>query len=189
MQRVSNLSSPLLLSALLLSPLLLSALLLSAYLLHSAPLRFSSLLCSSLLLLSALLLSASPLCSAPLRPDELWVRGEHSLLEARLFPALHPREGAISVEVGVGWLLGGAECLQRWREAWRLSLKEVLSLTHLEPELQWREELLLLAGRRRVFDALMSRTDVCLLPCFRAAVLGGQQGALLETLDSESTNT
>uniref|UniRef100_A0A3Q2QVR9 Fucose kinase n=1 Tax=Fundulus heteroclitus TaxID=8078 RepID=A0A3Q2QVR9_FUNHE len=106
-----------------------------------------------------------------------------SLLEARLFPVLHPRGGAVGLEGGVGWLLGGPGCLQRWREAWRVSLREVLSLTHQEAELQWREELLFLVGRRRVTDALRSRTDVCLLPCFRAAVQGGQQGALLETLD------
>uniref|UniRef100_A0A672YRS4 L-fucose kinase n=1 Tax=Sphaeramia orbicularis TaxID=375764 RepID=A0A672YRS4_9TELE len=121
------------------------------------------------------------------RPEELWVRGEQpSLLEARLFPVLHPRGGAVGLEGGVVWLLGGAGSLQMWREAWRLSLKEVLSLTHQEAELQWREELLFLAGRRRVFDALMSRSDVCLLPCFRAVVLGGQQGLLLETLDSRA---
>ncbi|XP_037622224.1 L-fucose kinase [Sebastes umbrosus] len=120
-----------------------------------------------------------------IQPEELWVRGERrSLLEARLFPVLHPRGGAVGLEGGVGWLLGGAGCLRRWREAWRLSLKEVMSLTCQEAELQWREELLFLAGRRRVMDALRSRTDVCLLPCFRAAVLGGQQRALLEALDS-----
>uniref|UniRef100_A0A3Q0SS81 Fucose kinase n=1 Tax=Amphilophus citrinellus TaxID=61819 RepID=A0A3Q0SS81_AMPCI len=118
-------------------------------------------------------------------PEELWVQGEQrALLEARLFPVLHPRGGAVGLEEGVGWLLGGPGCLQGWREAWRLSLKEVLMLTHQEAELQQREELLFLAGRRRVTDTLTSRTDVCLLPCFRAAVLGGQQGALLETLDS-----
>lgn len=89
----------------------------------------------------------------------------------------------MGLEEGVGWLLGRPGCLRRWREAWRLSLAEVLSLTHQEVELRWREELLFLAGRRRVTDTLRSRTDLCLLPCFRAAVLGGQQGALLETLD------
>ncbi|XP_073327982.1 L-fucose kinase [Pagrus major] len=120
-----------------------------------------------------------------IQPEDLWVTGEQrSLLEARLFPVLHPREGAVGVGGGVGWLLGGDGCLQSWRKAWRLSLKEVMSLTHQEAELQWREELLFLAGRRGVIDALRSRSDVCLLPCFRAAVLGGQQGALLETLDS-----
>ncbi|KAG7232215.1 hypothetical protein INR49_009408 [Caranx melampygus] len=106
-----------------------------------------------------------------IQPEELWVRGERrSLLEARLFPVLHPRGGAVGLEGGVGWLLGGGGCLQRWREAWRLSLKEVLSLTHQEAELQWREELQFLAGRRRVSDALRSRSDACLLPCFRAAL-------------------
>uniref|UniRef100_A0A672HET9 L-fucose kinase n=1 Tax=Salarias fasciatus TaxID=181472 RepID=A0A672HET9_SALFA len=117
--------------------------------------------------------------------SDLWVRGEpHSLLEARLFPVLHPRGGIVGLEGGVAWLLGGGGRLQEWREAWRLSLREVLSLSHQEAELQWREELLLLAGRRGVTDALRSRSDACLLPCFRAAVLGGQQDALLETLDT-----
>lgn len=91
----------------------------------------------------------------------------------------------MGVEGGVSWLLGGPGpgSLQMWREAWKLSLKEVMALTHQEAELQWREELLFLAGRRRVADALCNGTDVCLLPCFRAAVLGGQHRALLETLD------
>ncbi|KAM3869804.1 L-fucose kinase [Diretmus argenteus] len=120
-----------------------------------------------------------------IQPEELWLTGgQRSLLEARLFPVLHPRGGAVGLEGGVGWLLNGdGGSLRRWREAWRLSLKEVLTLTHQEAELRWREELLFLAGRRRVIDSLKSRTDTCLLPCFRAAVLGGQQGALLETLD------
>ncbi|RVE72163.1 hypothetical protein OJAV_G00058910 [Oryzias javanicus] len=120
-----------------------------------------------------------------IQPEELWIKGEqHSLLDARLFPVLHPRGGALSVEGGAGWLLGGPGSLQRWRESWRLSLREVLSLTRQEAELQWREELLYLVGRKRVTDALRSRSNVCLLPCFRAAVLGGHQGALLETLDN-----
>uniref|UniRef100_A0A1A8EKU9 L-fucose kinase n=2 Tax=Nothobranchius korthausae TaxID=1143690 RepID=A0A1A8EKU9_9TELE len=126
--------------------------------------------------------------STGVQPEELWVTGEQrSLLEAHLFPVLHPKGGAVDLEGGVGWLLGGLGCLRRWREAWRLSLREVLSLTHQEAELQWREELLFLAGRRRVADSLQSRGNVCLLPCFRAAVLGGQQEALLETLDSIAT--
>ncbi|XP_041651831.1 L-fucose kinase [Cheilinus undulatus] len=130
-----------------------------------------------------------------IQPEELWIRGERrSLLEARLFPVLHPRGGAVGLDGGVSWLLGGGgggeggegggTSLRRWREAWRLSLREVMSLTHQEAELQWREALLFLSGRRRVSDALRTRSDVCLLPCFRAAVMGGQQGALLETLDS-----
>ncbi|XP_033823761.1 L-fucose kinase [Periophthalmus magnuspinnatus] len=121
-----------------------------------------------------------------IQPEELWCHGEQRcLLGARLFPVLRPRAGVLGLEGGVAWLLGGgANGLQSWRDAWRLSLKEVMSLTHQEAELHWREELLYLSGRRRVRDALIGRSDVCLLPCFRAAVMGGQQGALLETLDN-----
>lgn len=64
-----------------------------------------------------------------------------------------------------------------------------MSLTHQEAELHWREELLFLSGRRRVKDALIGRSDACLLPCFKAAVMGGQQGALLETLDNIASGT
>lgn len=125
-----------------------------------------------------------------IQPEELWCHGEERcLLGARLFPTLHPRAGAVGLEGGVALLMGGAGGLQSWREAWRLSLKEVISLTHQEAELRWREELLFLSGRRRVSDALRSRSDVCLLPCFRAAVMGGQQGALLETLDNIATGS
>ncbi|XP_056137795.1 L-fucose kinase [Lampris incognitus] len=120
-----------------------------------------------------------------IQPEELWATGsQRSLLEARLFPVFHPRGGAAGLQGGVGWLLGGPGSLESWRESWRLSLKEVMSLTHQEAELQWREELLFLAGRRRVIDTLTGHKAVSLLPCFRAAVLGGQQEKLLETLDS-----
>lgn len=119
-----------------------------------------------------------------IQPEELWMKREkRPLLEAQLFPVFSPRGGAVGLEEGVSWLLGGGGCVQRWREAWKLSLKEVMALTHQDAELQWREDLLFLAGRRRVADALYNGTDVCLLHCFRAAVLGGQHRALLETLD------
>lgn len=120
------------------------------------------------------------------RPEELWIRGkERSLLEARLFPALDPKDGALSLERSAGCLLAGdKDSLHRWRQAWRLSLKEVMSLAHQEAELHWRDDLLFKVGRVRVVDALQGRQDVCLLPCFRAAVLGSQQRLLLETLDN-----
>ncbi|XP_053742256.1 L-fucose kinase isoform X2 [Synchiropus splendidus] len=118
------------------------------------------------------------------KPEDLWVHEDHHcLLEARLFPVLHPRAGPQGLQEGVGWLLGRGGNLHTWRESWRLSLKEVLMLTHQEAELQWREKLLHLVGRKRVVDSLTRNTDAYLLPGFRAAVLGGQQEALLKTLD------
>uniref|UniRef100_A0A8C5BCZ9 L-fucose kinase n=1 Tax=Gadus morhua TaxID=8049 RepID=A0A8C5BCZ9_GADMO len=126
-----------------------------------------------------------------IQPEDLWAPGKpHPLLEARLFPALQARGGAVGLDQGgVAWLLGGAGSLERWRGAWRLSLRELLSLTDQEAELRWREELLFLVGRRRVIDTLTSQSDDCLLPCFRAAVLGSQQGELLKTLDSIAAGT
>uniref|UniRef100_A0A8C7FLE2 L-fucose kinase n=1 Tax=Oncorhynchus kisutch TaxID=8019 RepID=A0A8C7FLE2_ONCKI len=116
---------------------------------------------------------------------DLWGSGRsQSLMEARLFPVFQPRGGAVGLEVGVCWLLGGPGALEQWRAVWRLSLREVLSLTDQEGELRWREALFFQVGRRRVMDNLKSQSDRGLLPSFRAAVLGGQHEELLCTLDS-----
>uniref|UniRef100_A0A8C7QCP5 L-fucose kinase n=1 Tax=Oncorhynchus mykiss TaxID=8022 RepID=A0A8C7QCP5_ONCMY len=120
-----------------------------------------------------------------IQPEDLWGSGRsQSLMEARLFPVFQPRGGAVGLEVGVCWLLGGPGALEQWRAVWRLSLREVLSLTDQEGELRWREALFFQVGRRRVMDNLKSQSDRGLLPSFRAAVLGGQHEELLCTLDS-----
>uniref|UniRef100_A0A672QA91 L-fucose kinase n=1 Tax=Sinocyclocheilus grahami TaxID=75366 RepID=A0A672QA91_SINGR len=94
-----------------------------------------------------------------------------------------PRSGRVGLE-GVCWLLGGPGGLDSWREAWRLSLRDILILTDQQTELHWREELFFNVGRRRAVDALQGHTDLSLLPFFRAAVLAGQQEELLQVLDS-----
>uniref|UniRef100_A0A4W4DQI8 L-fucose kinase n=1 Tax=Electrophorus electricus TaxID=8005 RepID=A0A4W4DQI8_ELEEL len=124
-------------------------------------------------------------------PEELWgaecgVR--RCLLDARLFPVFKPHGGAVGLE-GVRFLLGGSGTTESWRAAWRLSLKEVLSLADQQGELRWREELFFSAGRRRAVDTLKGHTDHNLLPSIRAAVLGGQQGALLQALDSVASSS
>ncbi|KAJ8249080.1 hypothetical protein GJAV_G00230970 [Gymnothorax javanicus] len=106
-----------------------------------------------------------------------------SILDARLFPVFQPRVGAVGLE-GVGWLLGGAWGVEQWRGSWRLSLREVLSCADQQRELLWREELFFHAARRRAGDALKGRTNRGFLPGIRAAVLGGQQEALLRMLDT-----
>ncbi|XP_062402787.1 L-fucose kinase isoform X2 [Sardina pilchardus] len=124
-----------------------------------------------------------------IRPEELWGTSsesntQRSLWEARLFPVFQPRDGAVGLD-GVSWLMSGSPgALEWWRGAWRLSLREVLSLTDQEGELRWREELLFRAARRRAVDTLTGHSDHSLLPSIRAAVLGGQQGELLSALDN-----
>ncbi|KAL0967867.1 hypothetical protein UPYG_G00258650 [Umbra pygmaea] len=120
-----------------------------------------------------------------IQPDDLWGFGKsHSLMEARLFPVFRPRGGAVGVEFGVCWLLGGLGPLEQWRASWRLSLREVLYLTDQEGELHWREALFFQVGRRRVQDNLNCQSNRGMLPSFRAAVLGGHHTDLLSTLDS-----
>ncbi|XP_056595868.1 LOW QUALITY PROTEIN: L-fucose kinase [Triplophysa dalaica] len=105
------------------------------------------------------------------------------LLDARLFPVFMPHSGPVGLE-GLSWLLGGPGQLKNWREAWRLSLRDILILTDQQMELRWREELFFCMGRKRVVDTLQGHTDLSLLSFFRAAVLAGQHEELLRTLDS-----
>ncbi|XP_007235113.3 L-fucose kinase [Astyanax mexicanus] len=126
-----------------------------------------------------------------IQPEELW--GAESgacrcLLDARLFPVFVPKGGPVGLE-GVSFLLGSSGSAESWRAAWRLSLREVLSLTDQQEELQWREKLFFSSGQRRAVDTLRGHTDHNLLPFIRAAVLGGQQGELLEALDSVASSS
>ncbi|KTF95121.1 hypothetical protein cypCar_00026094 [Cyprinus carpio] len=105
------------------------------------------------------------------------------LLDARLFPVFMPHSGPVGLE-GVCWLLGGAGGLDSWREAWRLSLRDILILTDQQRELRWREELFFSVGRRRAVDTLQGHMNLSLQPFFRAAALSGQQEELLQVLDS-----
>lgn len=93
-----------------------------------------------------------------------------------------PRSGSVGLE-GVCWLLGGAGVRDSWKEAWRLSLRDIVMLTDQQTELRRREELFFSVGRRRAVDALQGHTDLNLLPFFRAAALASQQEALLQALD------
>ncbi|XP_048886958.1 L-fucose kinase isoform X1 [Brienomyrus brachyistius] len=122
-----------------------------------------------------------------IQPGEIWGTadkgaGPPCLLDARLFPVLLPSRGAVGLE-GVEGLLEGAGRVKEWREAWKLSLREVLSCTDQQEELHWRRELFFQAAQRRTVDTLKGRTEQSLLPSIRATVLGGQQENLLQTLD------
>ncbi|KAK2834608.1 hypothetical protein Q7C36_015309 [Tachysurus vachellii] len=124
--------------------------------------------------------------STGIQREDLWGAESgagQTLLDARLFMAFMPKGGTTGLD-GVHFLLGGSGSIKSWRSAWRLSLREVLFLTDQQRELQWREELLFSAGRRRAADTLKSHAAHNLLPCMRAAVLGGKQTELLNTLDS-----
>lgn len=110
------------------------------------------------------------------------------LLDARLFPVFMPHSGPVGLE-GVCWLLGGPGTLDSWKEAWRISLRDILILTDQQTELHWREELFFSVGRRRAVDTLKGHRGLNLLPFFRAAALAGQQEALLQALDSVAANS
>ncbi|KAF7701866.1 hypothetical protein HF521_001149 [Silurus meridionalis] len=124
--------------------------------------------------------------STEIQREDLWGAASgasQTLLDARLFLAFVPKRGSVGLD-GIRFLLGSPGSIEDWRSAWRLSLREVLSLTDQQSELQWREEMLFSAARRRAVDTLKGHKSHNLLPCMRAVVLGGRQSDLLSTLDS-----
>ncbi|XP_066524205.1 L-fucose kinase isoform X2 [Hoplias malabaricus] len=126
-----------------------------------------------------------------IKPEELWGAengASRSLLNARLFPVFMPKGGPMGLE-GVSLLLGGSGSADNWRAAWRLSFKEIMSLTDQQGELEWRQEVFFIAGQRRAEDALKCHTNENLLPFIRAAVLNGKQEELLQTLDSVASDS
>ncbi|NWR80720.1 FUK kinase, partial [Centropus unirufus] len=121
------------------------------------------------------------------REGDLWdaetPRRSRCLLNARLFPVLHPCE-ALGLQ-DVLWLLApvATERLARWRAAWRMSWQELLPCLDKEAELGARRALFFLQGQRKVRRVLLGRQDCSLLPLTRSAVHEGYHEAVLGTLD------
>ncbi|KAI5614886.1 L-fucose kinase [Silurus asotus] len=129
--------------------------------------------------------------STGIQREDLWGAASgasQTLLDARLFLAFVPKRGSVGLD-GIRFLLGSPGSIEDWRSAWRLSLREVLSLTDQQSELQWREEMLFSAARRRAVDTLKGHKSHNLLPCMRAVVLGGRHSDLLSTLDSVASES
>ncbi|KAM4721903.1 L-fucose kinase [Rhinophrynus dorsalis] len=124
--------------------------------------------------------------------NDLWGIGthasKHSLLNAPLFPVLHPSEslGVRDVLWFLGTSYGGGELrghLQRWRSSWRMSWHQLRQYRDQERVLKNRREVFFNQAQAKLQRTLLAREERSLLPTIKAAVLEGSQELLLTTLD------
>ncbi|KAM4614483.1 L-fucose kinase [Discoglossus pictus] len=131
-------------------------------------------------------------CRTGICESHLWGYGtppsERSLLNAPLFPVLHPSE-----PLGIGdvlWFLesevgsGDARSrLQRWCSSWRMSWQQLRQHRDQERALQSRREVFFSQAQGKLQKVLLNREEQSLLPIIRAAVQEGSHQLLLTTLD------
>ncbi|XP_055477454.1 L-fucose kinase isoform X2 [Psammomys obesus] len=124
-----------------------------------------------------------------IRDWDLWdpdtAPSDRCLLNARLFPVLHP-ERALGPK-DVLWMLhpqgDRGEALRAWRASWRLSWEQLQPCLDQAATLASRRDLFFCQALQKARHVLEARQDLCLRPLIRAAVGEGCSGPLLATLD------
>ncbi|XP_007938609.1 L-fucose kinase [Orycteropus afer afer] len=110
---------------------------------------------------------------------------QRCLLNARLFPVLHPSRALGPRDLL--WMLDpqedGGEALRAWRAAWRLSWEQLQPCLDRAATLASRRDLFFLQALQKVRQVLEARQDLSLRPLIRAAVCEGCPGPLLAMLD------
>ncbi|XP_047135189.1 L-fucose kinase isoform X1 [Hydra vulgaris] len=127
-------------------------------------------------------------------PSELWspdiAENKRCMLNARLYPVYSPKD---KLDISyLLWLQGkytSHKMAARWRCCWRLSLLEILDLADPVEELTWRSNLQFQIGKKKVISDLLAKSNTCLLPFFRSAVLEGYFDKLLACLDKVAIRT
>uniref|UniRef100_A0A8C2V248 L-fucose kinase n=1 Tax=Chinchilla lanigera TaxID=34839 RepID=A0A8C2V248_CHILA len=110
---------------------------------------------------------------------------EHHLLNARLFPVLHPSRTPGPRDML--WMLDpqedGGKALQAWRASWRLSWEQLQPHLDRAATLASRRNLFFRQALQKARCVLETRQDLSLRPLIRAAVHEGCPGPLLAMLD------
>ncbi|XP_037372010.1 L-fucose kinase [Talpa occidentalis] len=110
---------------------------------------------------------------------------ECCLLNARLFPVLHPLRALGPRDML--WMLDPqedrGEALRAWRASWRLSWEQLQPFLDRAATLASRQDLFFRQALHKAQQVLETRQDLSLRPLIRAAVREGYPGPLLATLD------
>ncbi|KAM4833721.1 L-fucose kinase [Thomomys bottae] len=110
---------------------------------------------------------------------------ECHLLNARLFPVLHPSRALGPRDLL--WMLDpqddGGKALQTWRASWRLSWEQLQPHLDRAATLASRRDLFFCQALQKARHVLEARQDLCLRPLIRAAVHEGFPRPLLAMLD------
>ncbi|KAL4234744.1 hypothetical protein ACF0H5_006386 [Mactra antiquata] len=124
--------------------------------------------------------------------EDLWGQetepDDQTIFTAQLFPVFHASEKLGLQEIL--WLQGvitdndDRDILRRWRSCWRLSLKDIHSLTDLQIELESRRKLFYTVGQYDIMKALRQQENKGFRVLYNSAVIDGYTDMLLNTLDS-----
>ncbi|XP_033699872.1 L-fucose kinase isoform X3 [Tursiops truncatus] len=124
-----------------------------------------------------------------IRDWDLWdpdmPRIERCLLNARLFPVLHPSRALGPQDML--WMLdpqeAGSKALRAWRASWRLSWEQLQPCLDRAATLASRRHLFFRQALHKARHVLEARQDLSLRPLIQAAVREGCPGPLMATLD------
>uniref|UniRef100_A0A8C5LGP4 L-fucose kinase n=1 Tax=Jaculus jaculus TaxID=51337 RepID=A0A8C5LGP4_JACJA len=124
-----------------------------------------------------------------IRDWDLWdpdtPSSERCLLNARLFPVLHPLRALGPRDML--WMLhpqkDGGEALRVWRASWRLSWEQLQPCLDRTATLDARRDLFYHQALKKAQHVLEARQDLCLRPLIWTAVREGHPGPLLAMLD------
>lgn len=112
-------------------------------------------------------------------------RIERCLLNARLFPVLHPSRALGPQDML--WMLdpqeAGSKALRAWRASWRLSWEQLQPCLDRAATLASRRHLFFRQALHKARHVLEARQDLSLRPLIQAAVREGCPGPLMATLD------
>nr|XP_030719243.1 L-fucose kinase isoform X7 [Globicephala melas] len=110
---------------------------------------------------------------------------ECCLLNARLFPVLHPSRALGPQDML--WMLdpqeAGSKALRTWRASWRLSWEQLQPCLDRAATLASRRHLFFRQALHKARHVLEARQDLSLRPLIQAAVREGCPGPLMATLD------
>lgn len=124
--------------------------------------------------------------------EDLWGQevetDDQTIYTAQLFPVFHAYETVGLQEIL--WLQGvitdndDRQILRRWRSSWRLSMKDIHSLTDLKEELECRRRLFYTVSQHDITKALIEQENKGFRVLYNSAVIDGYTDVLLHTLDT-----
>ncbi|XP_045193477.2 L-fucose kinase-like [Mercenaria mercenaria] len=124
--------------------------------------------------------------------EDLWGQevetDDQTIFTAQLFPVFHASEIVGLQEIL--WLQGvitdndNKDILRRWRSSWRLSMKDIHSLTDLKEQLEFRRKLFYTVGQHDITKALLQQENKGFRVLYSSAVIDGYTELLLNTLDT-----
>ncbi|CAD5120614.1 DgyrCDS9171 [Dimorphilus gyrociliatus] len=110
------------------------------------------------------------------------------LLNARLFPVFHPLHPITASDVL--WFATNIESnVEKWRQSWRLSLKDILMFVDVSSEFAWRRQVFSKVTEYKVEKTLSGKFDNGLGNLYISACIDGYEGQILNVLDSVAINS